>query len=149
MLSATKLLSQVMMPYLNQLGIITWLSSLVAESIAHLHWRLGFICLSLVYFYSNYFFASKAARASAMYPAFLAIGISLGVSPMYAVLVLAFLANLSGCLTHYGTAVAPIYFSAGYVEAASWCKIGFILSIAYLFIWLVIGGLWWQWLGWL
>ena len=137
----------MMATFLNQFGLIDWLGSEIGSSLRQLGWRAAFFCLSLVYFYSNYFFASKAARASAMYPAFLSVAISLETPPMYAALVLAFLVNLSGCLTHYGTAVAPIYFGAGYVTSATWCKLGWYLSCAYLFIWIVIGGWWWQLLG--
>ncbi|MDJ0589117.1 MAG: DASS family sodium-coupled anion symporter [Pleurocapsa sp. MO_226.B13] len=137
----------MMATFLSQLGFIDWISNLIASAVQDLWWQLAAICLILAYFYSNYFFASKAARASAMYPAFLSVAISLGTPPAYAALVLAFLVNLSGCLTHYGTAVAPIYFGAGYVDAATWCRLGFILGLVYLFIWTVIGWWWWQLLG--
>ena len=110
-------------------------------------WQWAFLFLGVAYFYSNYFFASKAVRASAMYPAFFAVAISVGTPVMYAALTLSFLTNLSGCLTNYGTAVAPMYFSAGYVDALNWWKLGFILSLVYLPVWLIIGGLWWRILG--
>ena len=137
----------MMATFLSEFGFIDWVSNSIGGAIQNLWWQLAFVCLSLAYFYSNYFFASKAARASAMYPAFLSVAISLGTPPMYAALVLAFLVNLSGCLTHYGTAVAPIYFGAGYVDAGIWCKLGFILGLAYLFVWVGIGSWWWQFLG--
>ncbi len=137
----------MMATFLSQFGFIDWVSEVIGSVVQNLWWQVAFACLSLVYFYSNYFFASKAARASAMYPAFLSVAVSLGTPPMYAALVLAFLINLSGCLTHYGTAVAPIYFGAGYVDAATWCRLGFNLSLAYLIIWTVIGGWWWKLLG--
>ena len=137
----------MMASFLNEFGFIDWISGTIGSTIKNLWWQMAFACLSIIYFYSNYFFASKAARASAMYPAFLSLAVSLGTPPMYAALVLAFLVNLSGCLTHYGTAVAPIYFGAEYVDAATWCKLGFYLGLAYLIIWTVIGGLWWQLIG--
>ena len=137
----------MMATFLNEFGFIDWVSSEVGSAIQNFSWLEAFACLSLVYFYSNYFFASKAARASAMYPAFLSVAVSLGTPPMYAALALAFLVNLSGCLTHYGTAEAPIYFGAGYIDAANWCKIGLYLSCTYLVIWTVIGGWWWHLIG--
>ena len=137
----------MMSSFLSQFGLINWASNLIGSTIHVLWWQIAFVCASIAYFYSNYFFASKAARATAMYPAFLSLAISLGTPPMYAALLLAFLANLSGCLTHYATAEAPIYFGAGYVDAATWCKLGFYLSLAYLIIWIVVGGFWWQLLG--
>lgn len=136
-----------MATYLDRLGFIPWVSEAMGNSISGMSWQWAFCLLCLVYFYSNYFFASKAVRASAMYPAFLAIAVSLGTPGMYAALTLAFLTNLSGCLTHYGTAVAPMYFSAGYVDAATWWKLGFILSLVYLAVWAIAGGLWWRVLG--
>ena len=137
----------MMATFLNQFGFIAWVSTIVGSAVQNLWWQIAFACLCLVYFYSNYFFASKAARASAMYPAFLSVAVSLGTPPVYAALVLAFLINLSGCLTHYATAEAPIYLGAGYVDATTWCRLGFYLSLAYLIIWTVIGGWWWQLLG--
>ena len=139
----------MMATFLSQFGLVYSISNNLGGTIENLPWQIAFACLSLVYFYSNYFFASKAARASAMYPAFLALAVSLGTPPMYAALVLAFLINLSGCLTHYGTAVAPIYFGAGYVDAVTWCKLGFNLGLAYLIIWTIIGGFSWRLLGWI
>ena len=136
-----------MATYLNQLGFIPWVSEAIGNSLAGMSWQWAFVLLCLAYFYSNYFFASKAVRASAMYPAFLAVAISLGTPGVYAALSLAFLTNLSGCLTHYGTAVAPMYFSAGYVDAPTWWRLGFILSLVYLPVWLIVGGLWWRVLG--
>ncbi len=137
----------MMATFLEQLGLISWLSVALGELIQNLSWQWAFLWLGAAYFYGNYFFASKAARAGAMYPAFLSVAITLGTPPMYAALSLAFLVNLSGCLTHYATAEAPIYYGAGYIDASTWLKLGWILSLVYLFVWLVIGGFWWRFLG--
>ena len=136
-----------MATYLDRFGFIPWVSQVMGNSVSQMFWQLAFLILCLAYFYSNYFFASKAVRASAMYPAFLSVAVSVGTPAIYAALALAFLTNLSGCLTHYGTAVAPMYFSSGYVDAATWWKLGFILSLVYLPVWLIIGGLWWKLMG--
>ena len=137
----------MMATFLDRLGFIPWLSAELGSAVNNLSWQWAFLFLGVAYFYANYFFASKAARAGAMYPAFLAVAVSVGTPPMYAALSLAFLVNLSGCLSHYATSEAPVYYGAGYIGAGTWCKLGIILSIAYLFIWLVIGGFWWQLIG--
>lgn len=137
----------MMASFLNEFGLIAWVSQQIGGVIDGFPWQPAFFLLSVVYFYNGYFFASKAARASAMYAPFLSVALTVGTPPIYAALVLAFLLNLSGCLTHYGSAVAPIYFGAGYVGVRVWWKLGFILSLVYLPIWLVIGGLWWGFLG--
>ncbi|WP_144865865.1 DASS family sodium-coupled anion symporter [Hyella patelloides] len=137
----------MMASFLNEFGLIAWVSQQIGGVIDGFPWQPAFFLLSVVYFYNGYFFASKAARASAMYAPFLSVALVIGTPPIYAALVLAFLLNLSGCLTHYGTAVAPIYFGSGYIEVRIWWKLGFILSLVYFPIWLVVGGLWWQVLG--
>lgn len=137
----------MMATFLERLGLISWLSHNLGDLIRDFSWQWAFVLLGIAYFYGNYFFASKAARAGAMYPAFLSVAIALGTPPMYAALSLAFLVNLSGCLTHYATAEAPIYYGAGYINASTWFKLGWVLSLAYLFIWLIIGGFWWRFLG--
>ncbi|MDJ0679937.1 MAG: anion permease [Xenococcaceae cyanobacterium MO_167.B52] len=137
----------MMASFLNEFGLVNFVSEQIQGFIDSFSWQLAFSVLSIVYFYNGYFFASKAARASAMYAPFLSVALAVGTPPVYAALVLAFLLNLSGCLTHYGTAVAPIYFGSGYVDIRVWWKIGFILSVVYLPIWLGIGGVWWRILG--
>jgi DASS family divalent anion:Na+ symporter len=137
----------MMATFLSEFGLFNWVTNEVGRAIGNFNWQLAFVCLTIVYFYSGYFFVSKAALANTTYPAFLSVAISIGISPTYAALVLAFLINLSGCLTHYATPEAPIYYSAGYVDAGTWCKLGFYLSLVYLLIWTIIGGWWWQILG--
>ncbi len=139
----------MMVSFLNEFGLMAWGSQQLGGVIDGFPWPLAFCLLSVVYFYNGYFFASKAARATAMYAPSLSVALAVGTPPIYAALVLAFLLNLSGCLTHYGTAVAPIYYSSGYVELCVWWKIGFMLSLVYFPIWLGVGGLWWRVLGWM
>jgi divalent anion:Na+ symporter, DASS family len=136
-----------MATYLNEFGFTAWASQIVENLIQGWSWQMAFLVLSLMCFYNTYFFASKTALASAIYPAFLAIALAVGVPPMYAALVLAFFMNLSGCLTHYGAAVAPVYYGAGYIDLTTWWKTGFVLSLVYIPVWLLIGGFWWRVLG--
>lgn len=132
---------------LYRLGLISWASQSFSQILGDLAWQPAFLIFSLISFYNSYFFASKTALVSAMYPALLPIALSFGTPPMYAALTLAFFMNLSGCLTHYATAEAPIYYSAGYIDASTWCKVGFLLSLVYIPVWLGVGGIWWHILG--
>jgi di/tricarboxylate transporter len=63
-------------------------------------------------------------------------------------MLLAYLSNLSGGLTHYGVSSAPIYYETKSVTTAQWWKIGLITAIANLIIWTIFGGIWWKYLGW-
>ena len=72
---------------------------------------------------------------------------ALGTPPVLAALVLAFFSNLFSSMTHYGTGPAPVLFGSGYVEMGTWWKLGGIISVLNIVIWLGIGGLWWRAIG--
>lgn len=129
---------------LNTLGFTPWLSQQVVSFVGGLSWGVAFSILSLVYFYSHYFFASSTAHVSAMYPAFLLVAVGLGTPPFFAILVFAFMSSLMGGLTHYGSGPAPLFYGSGYIDVKDWWRVGFILSLANLAIWIGLGSLWWK-----
>lgn len=112
-----------------------------------LSWQLSFGILVLLYFYSHYFFASGAAHIGAMFTAFLSVASALGTPPYFGAIVLAFLSNLMGGLTHYGIGSAPIFYGANYVPLAKWWGYGFLISVVNIIIWLGVGGVWWKFIG--
>ena len=137
----------MMASYLNTLGLIPWFSTMVGELFKGLHWLPTFIILSLIYFYSHYFFASNTAHISSMYGPFLSVAIAVGTPGPLAALMLAFFSNLFSSMTHYGTGPAPVFFGSGYVELKTWWKLGFLISVVNIVIWVGLGGLWWKVLG--
>lgn len=137
----------MMATFLGQLGLIKWFTGVVQPAFVGMGWVAGFLGIVLVYFYTHYFFASLTAHVSAMYAPFLAVALNIGVPPIFAALVLAFTSNLFACLTHYGTAPAPILFSSGNVSLGLWWRVGAVISLVHLVIWIGIGGLWWRVLG--
>jgi DASS family divalent anion:Na+ symporter len=137
----------MMAGFLNQLGFIPWLSGTVGGWMSGWSWIAGFVGLCLFYFYSHYLFASSTAHVSSMYAPFLAVSITIGTPPLLAALTLGFFSNLYAATTHYGTGPAPILFGGGYVDLRTWWKLGALLSIVYIAIWLGLGGLWWKILG--
>jgi divalent anion:Na+ symporter, DASS family len=108
-------------------------------------WALG--ALLLVYLYSHYAFASLVAHVTAMFPAFFAVAVGLGAPPLLAALTFGFFSSLNAATTHYGTGPAPIVFGAGYVTQGEWWRIGFLISLVHVAIWLPIGFLWWKAIG--
>lgn len=137
----------MMSDMLNTYGFVKWFSEGVGSYVEGLSWHVAFPILAAVYFYSHYFFASNTAHVSAMYAGFLAISIAVGAPPLVAALVLGFFSNLFSCTTHYGTSPAVILFGTGYVSFGVWWGAGFAISLAYMVIWLGVGGLWWKALG--
>ena len=120
----------------------------VANASGGLSWPLGLAILALVFFYAHYAFASITAHVMAMLVPFLLVTIALGAPSGLTVLVLAYFANLSAGLTHYGTTPAPIYFGLGYVTQRRWWTVGLIASLINIAIWAGVGSVWWKVLGW-
>ena len=137
----------MMATYLNELGLIPWFGETMGTAVAGINWVTAFLILSLVYFYSHYLVASNTAHVSSMYGAFLAVAIAVGTPPMLAALVLAFFSNLFSSMTHYGTAPAAVLFGSGYVEMGTWWKLGGLISVVNIIIWMGIGGAWWKVIG--
>ena len=133
---------------LNQSGVIKILSSALISSLHGWAWGMVFLALVPAYLYIHYTFASMTAHATALYQAFLAAMVLGGVPPLIAALSLGYFSSLNAVLTHYGTGSAPVFFGAGYVSQGTWWKLGFIVSVIDLAIWVGIGSMWWKLLGW-
>jgi DASS family divalent anion:Na+ symporter len=133
--------------FLNKFGFSTWVGEGIVERVAGFEWLAGFIIIALIYFYSHYLFASNVGHITAMYAPFLIVSIALGTPPELAALVLGFFSSLFGGLTHYGSGPAPILFGAGYVKIGEWWKVGALVGLANIAIYLLAGGLWWKILG--
>ncbi|UCE59868.1 MAG: anion permease [Phycisphaerales bacterium] len=137
----------MMASFLSKLGLIAWFSETVGGLFTDVGWIPAFLALSLIYFYSHYFFASNTAHVSSMYAAFLAVAVAVGTPPVLAALVLGFFSNLFSSMTHYSTGPAPVLFGAGFVQLPDWWKLGAVVSVVNVAIWLGIGGCWWKILG--
>lgn len=132
---------------LNKYGMISWISEKIVSYVGYFDWLTVFILLVLVYFYTRYFFASAMAHISAMYLAFLAVAISVGAPPLFAALVLGYTSNLSMGLTQYSGGPGPALFGSGYSTTGQWWGVSFIVSIASILIWLLLGGAWMKLVG--
>ena len=133
--------------FLSKLGFIPWFAKAVAASIAGVPWVPAFVILTVVYLYAHYAFASLTAHITAMYSAFIAVAVAAGAPPYLAALALGFMSNLCMSLTHYAAGPSPIYFGAGFVDQNTWWRLGFIISVINLIIWVGFGAIWWKVLG--
>ena len=128
-------------------GFIGWFAQSMSASVAGVSWPIALLILVVVYMYSHYGFASLVAHVAAMYVAFLTVAIAAGAPPYLSVLALAFVANLCMSLTHYAAGPAPIYFGSGYVDQGTWWKMGFMVSVINMIIWVGLGAIWWKVIG--
>jgi DASS family divalent anion:Na+ symporter len=132
---------------LNETGSTKAFAQWIGGGLSHMEWMIALLVTLLVFFYTHYFFASITAHILAMFPPFLAMLVGLGTPPVLAVYSLACLANLTAGLTHYGTTTGPIVFGLNYVSFRDWWRVGLIVSLLNLTIWLTVGFGWWKVLG--
>ena len=129
---------------LGETGITKRFAETAASFTVGWKWWLALAVLLLVYFYAHYGFASITAHATAMYTPFLVVILAAGAPPYLAVLSLAYFSNLDASLTHFGTTPGPIYFGANYVRQHTWWKLGLIVSLITIPIWVIFGFTWWK-----
>ncbi|XP_051126669.1 dicarboxylate transporter 2.1, chloroplastic-like [Andrographis paniculata] len=134
---------------LNVLGVVPWLSGCVSDLLKHLSLSTfgTFSLLQLSYFFIHYLFASQTAHVGALYSAFLSMQLSSGVPKLLAALALAYNTNLFGCITHYSSGQAAVYYGAGYVELRDLFPLGLAIALINLVIWALVGAAWWKILG--
>jgi DASS family divalent anion:Na+ symporter len=125
-------------------GVINWFTERVVTYIPSTSWPWQLALLSILYFYTHYFFASITAHVSSMYGPFLAIACASGAPPVMSALFFGFLSSLFGALTHYSSGPAPILYAQNQIELKTWWKVGFVTSLFYLVVWGLIGSLWWR-----
>ncbi|KAK9815699.1 hypothetical protein WJX72_008247 [[Myrmecia] bisecta] len=134
---------------LNTLGVISWASESVGGQLATLNlgWKGVFVLLNLVYFGLHYMFASQTAHVGALYAAFLAMMMASGVPGTLGALSLAYVSNLFGSITHYGSGQAAVYYGAGYLDLKQVFSMGALMAVVNILIWGVVGGAWWKVIG--
>lgn len=128
---------------LNNLGVIGWVGDVVSGLVGGLPWMVAFGILTIVYFYAHYMFASNTAQIVAMYAVFLGAAVAAGAPPLIAALVLGFIGNLFGALTHFASGPSGVIYGSGYIKVSEWFRTSFIMSIVVIAIWTVSG---WGWM---
>lgn len=115
---------------------------------AHMNFGLDpfmmLILISIISVVVRYFFASGTAYISAMLPVFLIVGINAGIDPTLLAFIMIGTNAYGGSVTHYGAALGPIIFSAGYNNVKDWWTVGLISAVVCLVLNYVIGIPWWK-----
>ena len=83
--------------------------------------------------------ASNSAHIAAMFIAFMTILVAAGAPVIPTAIILAILCNSASFLTHYGCGVTPIFFGTGFMGQGEWWKIGFIITVMHIVVWMVLG----------
>ena len=113
----------------------------------NMSWPAIAVALNVVYYGLHYLFASQTAHVGALFSAFLAMMLAAGVPPGLAALSLALNTNLFGAITHYASGQGAVYYGAGFLDLQQVFKMGGVLSVVNLAVWIVVGGIYWKIIG--
>ena len=128
-----------MAAYLSKFGLMKWFATAMAAQFAGMPWITMLIVLSLVYTFAHYLLASNSAHIMALFAAFATILVAAGAPVIGVLILLGALCNSASFLTHYGCGVTPIFFGAGFMGQGEWWKIGFIVTVLHIVIWMGVG----------
>jgi divalent anion:Na+ symporter, DASS family len=137
----------MMSHFLTEFGLMSWFSNHMHTLVSPFHWITALSIVCLLYFYSHYAFASMISHIGALFSPFAVVAIAAGAPPSLTILLLAYASCLCAGISHYGTGTAPVYFGANYVSIRDWWRLGGILSVTNIALWVLVGSLWWKILG--
>ena len=136
---------------LRTLGFTGWVgdnvSEMISAGVGDSSSTIVLLLMMTFYLFTAYFFASGTAKVVALAPVILGSLVSLGVTPMIALLAVAGITNIGCNLTTYSHARNPLLMGYGYHNANDWMKIGLIIAIAGAVIFMAVGFVWWAILG--
>ena len=136
---------------LKTLGFTGWVgdnvSDIISAGVGNSGATIVLLLMMTFYLFTAYFFASGTAKVVALAPVILGSLVSLGVSPMLALLAVAGITNIGCNLTTYSHARNPLLMGYGYHNTNDWMKIGLVIAIVGAAIFMAVGFTWWAILG--
>jgi DASS family divalent anion:Na+ symporter len=134
---------------LTKAGFFTWLTKVLSASVNFAGYNtymvlLGLLILSLVV---RYFFASLAPYCTTFLPVLFTLGLVANVPPLPLIFLLGASSEFGCLLTHYGNAVAPVLYAPGYVDQATWWKVGTMITLLCAVFYMTVGLSYWKLIG--
>lgn len=128
-----------MAAFLSKFGLMKWFADTMAAQFSGMPWMTMLIILSVVYTFAHYLLASNSAHIMALFAAFATILVAAGAPVLGVLILLGALCNSASFLTHYGCGVTPIFFGTGFMGQGEWWKIGFIITVMHIVVWMGVG----------
>jgi DASS family divalent anion:Na+ symporter len=127
---------------LNQLGFMTWAGQLLAALTKGLSWPLLYVSLVAIYVFVHYMFVSQSAQVLALLSVFLTVGIAGGVPAPLMAFSLLFASSYFSVITPQGGSQNIIFVGAGYLKQGELYKIGLLMTLFYMLVFLTLGTTW-------
>ena len=128
--------------YLDKLGFMAWVGAHISDMVSGYSWPVVYVGLVVSYVLVHYFFVSQTAQMLALFSVFLGVAINAGVPAELMALMLLFATNFNAIITPQGSSANVIYVGSGYLEAGEIYKVGGIITLVNMVVFLTIGTAW-------
>lgn len=127
---------------LNELGFMKAVGNQLAQDLHGLSWPVVYVAIVSLYVLLHYIFVSQTAQMLALYSVFLGVAIQSGVPPMLMALMLLFATNFFAAITPQGSSANVLCAGSGYLAQGDMYRIGGMVTLTNLLIFMVIGTPW-------
>jgi len=127
---------------LNELGFMGYVGERLASRLDGLAWPVLYVTLVALYVGLHYFFVSQTSQVLALFAVFLDVGIRGGVPPALMTTGLLFASSYFSAITPQGGSQNIIFVASGYLKQGELYKLGLLITLAFMAIYLVVGTPW-------
>ncbi len=132
---------------LNALGFMGFLGQKLAAALGGVAPTVAGLVLVLAYVALHYLFVSQTAHLLALFGVFLDVGVRLGVPAAPFAFLLLFATNFFAALTPQGSSANLLFAGSGYLPQGEMYRIGAIVTVFCLVLYVVIGTPWLMWVS--
>jgi DASS family divalent anion:Na+ symporter len=127
---------------LNELGFMGYVGQRLAAQLGGLPWPVTYLLLVVLYVAVHYLFVSQTSQVLALLGVFLDVGVKGGVPAPLMGFALLFASSYFSVITPQGGSQNVIFVGSGYLTQPELYRIGFLVTLFFLAVFLVVGTGW-------
>ena len=127
---------------LNKLGFMGYVGERLASGLGGLSWVTMYVTLIVLYVLIHYMFVSQSSQVLALFGVFLDVGLKGGVPLPLMAFGLLFASSYFSVITPQGGSQNIIFAASGYLTQGELYKLGALITLAFLAVYLLIGSPW-------
>ena len=127
---------------LNELGFMSYVGQRLAAQLTGLSWPVTYVALVVLYVAIHYMFVSQSSQVLALLGVFLDVGTRGGVPAPLMAFALLFASSYFSVITPQGGSQNVIFVGSGYLTQGELYRLGIIVTLFFLAVFLVVGTPW-------
>jgi DASS family divalent anion:Na+ symporter len=127
---------------LNELGFMGYAGQRLAAHMGGMSWPLLYLALIVIYVVIHYLFVSQSSQVLALLGVFFDVGTRGGVPAPLMAFALLFASSYFSVITPQGGSQNVIFVGSGYLTQRELYRLGLLVTLLFLAIYLVIGTAW-------